>query len=271
MGTQRGSGRRQALTAWLALIVVSLCGPASGALASKARPSVFEATLEEQGQKTPELSTDEFKAVLANNAAVVLDARPKIEFAAAHIPASISIDEKGLLRIVQSFPDRTTSIVVYSNGPYCDWARRRSEELVNMGYSKVSRYQLGLAVWRALGNAAETSLDGFRRVFNANHVVLLDARSRAQYSAGTIPSAESVLSGEVARAMQDHRLQYYDRGIRIIVFGNSAGEARSVAEEIARNAYPNSSFFGGTYQDLKRAKFFSERKPSPSNLDGLTR
>jgi len=201
----------------------------------------------------------------------VLDARPKQEFAAAHIPSSISIDEKGLLRIVQAFPDRTANVVVYSNGPYCDWARRRSDELVGMGYSKVSRYQLGMAVWRALGNAAETSLDGFRRVFHANQVVLVDARSRAEFAAGTIPAAESILSGEVGKAMQDHRLQYYDRGIRIIVFGNSEREARTVAEEIAWNAYPNSSFFGGTYQDLKRAKFFSERKPSPSNLDGLTR
>lgn len=56
-----------------------------------------------------------------------------------------------------------------------------------------------------------------------------------------------------------------------MVFSTSANEARAVADEIALNAYPNSSFFGGTYQELKRAKFFSERKPSPSNLDGLTR
>jgi len=271
MGTARDPGGRRKLAVSLALIVVWFCGAASGATPSKARTSVFEATLEEQGQKTPELSTDELKAVLAGNAAVVLDARPKSEFAAAHIPASISIDEKGLLRIVQAYPDRATQLVVYSNGPYCDWARRRSEELVNMGYSRVSRYQLGLAVWRALGNTAETSLDGFRRMFNANHAVLVDARRRAAYAAGTIPAAESVLSGEVARAMQDHRLQYYDRGIRIIVFGDNAREARAVADEFARNAYPNSSFFGGTYQDLIRAKFFSERKPSPSNLDGLTR
>jgi hypothetical protein len=47
--------------------------------------------------------------------------------------------------------------------------------------------------------------------------------------------------------------------------------SRAVAEEIALNAFPNSSFFGGTYQELKRARFFSERKPSPSNPDGLTR
>lgn len=253
------------------VIVASLCEAAPLPVSPKAKLTVFEATLEEQGQKTPELSTDEFKAFMARKGALVLDARPIREFAIAHIPGSISVDETGFLRLVQAFPDRSTDIAVYSNGPSCDHARRRADELVNLGYSRVSRYQLGLAVWRALGNTAETTLQGFRRVFSENSAVLIDARSRAEYTAGTIPSAESVRAGEVSKARQDHRLQYYDRYTRILVFGNSAGEARMVAEEIALNAYPNSSFFGGTYQELIRARFFSERKPSHSNLDGLTR
>ena len=110
-----------------------------------------------------------------------------------------------------------------------------------------------------------------RRMFSDNSAVLIDARSHAEYAAGTISAAESILAGEVSKATQDHRLQYYDHNTRIIVFGNSAGEARAVADEIALNAYPNSSFFGGTYRELKRARFFSERKPSPPNLEGLTR
>lgn len=95
-------------------------------------------------------------------------------------------------------------------------------------------------------------------------------RGRAEYSAGMIPAAESSRAGEVSQATRDHRLGYYDRNTRIVVFGDSA-EARAVADEIALNAYPNSSFFGGTHRELKRAKRFSERKPSPSNLDGLGR
>lgn len=95
--------------------------------------------------------------------------------------------------------------------------------------------------------------------------------SRAEYLAGTVPAAENIRAGEVGKARRDRRLQYYDTSTRIVVFGNSAGEARTVAEEIALNAFPNSSSFGGTYQELKRARFFSERNPSPSNPDGLTR
>ena len=247
------------------------CDAAPATRATKAKPTVFEATLGEQGQKTPELSTDELKAFLARKNGVVFDARPNREFALAHVPGSLNIDETGFIRLVQAYPDRTTDIVVYASGPFSDQARRRAEELVNLGYSKVTRYQLGLAVWRALGNAAETSAQGFRRILAESNAVIIDSRSRAEYLAGTIPAAENVRAGEVGKAMRDRRLQYYDTNTRIVVFGNSANEARMVANEIALNAYSNSSFFGGTYQELKRAKFFSERKPSPSNLDGLTR
>ncbi|MCJ7839228.1 MAG: rhodanese-like domain-containing protein, partial [Burkholderiales bacterium] len=159
--------------------------------------------------------------------------------------------------------------VVYSDGPFCDLATTKSDDLVRMGYSNVSRYQLGLPVWRILGNAAETNLQGFREIFRARNAVIVDARPRAEYAAGTIPTAHSIIAGEASKAKQDRRLRYLDPNIRIVVFANSARVARGVAEEISRNAYPNSSYFGGTYHDLKRDKFFLERAPSPYFLDGL--
>jgi rhodanese-related sulfurtransferase len=211
------------------------------------------------------------KAVLASGSAIVFDARPRDEYAIAHIPGSINLDETRLGRFTQTYGDQTAAMVVYSNGPFCDLARTKSDELVRLGYTNVSRYQLGLPVWRILGNAAETTLDGFREIFRMRNAVIVDARPRAEYAAGTIPTAQSILAGEAGRARQDHRLRYLDPNIRIVVFANSAREARGVAEEISRNAYPNSSYFSGTYQDLKREKFFLERKPSPYFLDGLSR
>ena len=251
-----------AIAAWFA------CAPA---LASKARPSVYETTMEEQGQKTPELATDELKGLLAKGGALLFDARPAEEYAIAHIPGSLILDEKQLGRFTQSFPDRGTNIIVYSNGPFCDRAKLRSEDLQRLGYTKISRYQLGLPVWRALGNTAETSLQGFRQVARESSTVIVDARSRAQYAAGTVPGAQAILAGEVSRAEKDRRLRYLDHSTRVIVFGNSAGEARSVADELARNAYSNASYFGGAYTELKQAKFFTERKPSASDLDDLTK
>jgi len=236
---------------------------------SKEKLTVFEATLEVHPRTTPELSTNEFKSFLARRSGLVFDAQADRAFAAAHVPGSISIEETGFLRLVQAYPDRSTEIVVYANGPFADSTRRRADELVKLGYTKVRRYQLGLVVWRALGNTAETTLQGFRRMYSENNAVTVDARSRAEFAAGTIPAAESILPGEAYQATRDHRLQFFDRNTRVVVFANSAGEARRVAEEIARQGYPNSSYFGGTYPDLKQAKFFSERKPSASTLHGL--
>ena len=104
----------------------------------------------------------------------------------------------------------------------------------------------------------------FAKSFTRAMPLIVDARTRAEYAVGTIPTAQSILAGEASKAKLDRRLRYLDPNTRIVVFANSAREARGVAEEISRNAYPNSSYFGGTYQQLLREKFFLERKPSAS-------
>lgn len=253
-------------------IVVALSPAVAAAPAPASKPSVYQTTLEERDQETPEVSTEQLQLTLAKNAAIVLDARPKDQYAIAHIPGSINLEEKGVIRFIQSYPDRSAGIIVYSSGPYCDWARQRAAELVSLGYTKVSRYQLGLSVWRALGQTAETSAHGLRHIFgNENNAVIVDARNRAEYVAGTIPGAESILAGEGREAARDRRLGFYDYNARIVVFSNNAENARVVAEELARNSYSNSSYVSATYDDLKRAKFFTPRKPSPSYLENLRR
>ena len=252
-------------------MAILACVPGTSPAATAAKPSVYESILEEHGRGTPEVSTEEMQALVSRGGAIVFDARPKNEYALAHIPGSINLDEKELGRFTQTYADQAAPMVVYSNGPFCDLARSKSDELVRLGYLKVGRYQLGLPLWRMLGNAAETSLAGLREIFRTGNGVIVDARSRSEYSAGTIPTAQSIIAGEAGKAKQDRRLRYLDPNTRIVVIANSAREARGVAEEISRNAFPNSSYFGGTYQQLKREKFFLERPPSPNFLDGLNR
>ncbi len=273
MSTPRRFDSFGAALALLAAVSFLACAahPALATQSAKAKASIYDAVLEEQTQSTPELSTAELKAALAQGSEVVFDARSKDEYALGHIPGSINLDDTQLGRITQTYTDRSTGIIVYSDGPFCDLARARSEDLVRLGYTKVSRYQLGMPVWRALGNATETTLQGFRQIFRSGNAVIVDARSRAEYSAGTIPTAVSIRAGEAGQAKEDRRLRYLDPNTRIVVFANSAREARGVAEEISRNAYPNASYFGGTYEELKREKFFLERKPSAYFLDNFKR
>jgi rhodanese-related sulfurtransferase len=134
---------------------------------------------------------------------------------------------------------------------------RVAEPLIGKGYANIKRYQLGLPVWRAFGNTVQTDMPGFRYIFSGDKTaVFVDARSTEQFQAGTVPAAVSVRAGEAEAANTDGRLPYTDKGTRIVVFADRPETARKVAEEIAQKAFWNSSYFGGTYDELKRARLW---------------
>jgi hypothetical protein len=73
------------------------------------------------------------------------------------------------------------------------------------------------------------------------------------FRAGSIPGAVNIRRGEAKVANEDGRLPHADKGTRIVVFSDDTGEASAVATEVAQNAYWNSSYFGGTYEDIRDA------------------
>lgn len=213
-----------------------------------------------------DISTADLVAILKSGPAVLLDVRSVKECAIAHIPGSVCMP--GVLRsdgtfgdhieqIVQTFPDRATPIVLYCNGPFCGKSKRTAQSLAQKGYSNVRRYQLGLPVWRALGNTVQTDLAGLAYILKGDRTaVFVDARAPEKLRVETIPGAVNVRPGEATVANEDGRLPQTDKGTRIVIFGDSVDQARTVATEVARNAYWNSSYFGGTYEDIRRAKLW---------------
>ena len=224
---------------------------------AQTKVSVNQTTLEELNQLTPEISTEELRRILESNSETVLDVRSAAEYAIAHIPGSINVYEKEIERVRQLFSDKAAPFILYCNGPFCGKSKRLSEQLVKLGYTKVRRYQLGLPVWRALGNTVQTDLEGFRYVFAKDKTaVYVDARSTLDFQKETLPGAVNIQQREAEKANEDGRLPYRDKGTRVIVFANSAADARRVAEEIAKKAYWNSSYFGGTFADLKHVQLW---------------
>jgi rhodanese-related sulfurtransferase len=224
---------------------------------AQTKVTVNQTTLEELNQLTPEVSTEELRKILESNSEPVLDVRSATEYAIAHIPGSINVYEKEIERVRQLFPDKAAQFILYCNGPFCGKSKRLSEQLVKLGYTKVRRYQLGLPVWRALGNTVQTDLEGFRYVIAKDKTaVYVDARSTLDFQKETLPGAVNIQQREAEKANEDGRLPYRDKGTRVIVFANSAADARRVAEEIAKKAYWNSSYFGGTFADLKHAQLW---------------
>ena len=224
------------------------------------RPSVFQTTLEETGQATPEITTAQLQTILATNSEPVFDVRFAKEYAIAHIPGTINIFEKEVERIVALHPDRDTPMILYCNGPSCGKSKRTSESLVALGYTHVRRYQLGMPVWRALSQTVQTDMPGVQYIYAGDRTaVWVDARTPAEFTAGSIPGAVNVQAGEAVAANDDGRLPLQDKGTRVVVFGTTVQQARVVAAEVAKRAYWNSSYFGGSFNDLLAAGFINHR------------
>jgi len=201
-----------------------------------------------------EISTEELKQILLEGKFPVIDVRPKEEYAVSHIPGSVNIFETEIEQMMKLCPDKSSGLVLYCNGPHCHKTGRVAEMLSKKDYTNIKKYRDGLPVWLAFGNAAETSLSGFKYVCSSDSTaVLVDARSKEEYGTGTIKSAVNLQAGDIEAANKDGRLPYTDHGTRIIVFGNSVAQARLLAEAIAQRAYWNSSYVTETYENLKKS------------------
>jgi rhodanese-related sulfurtransferase len=231
----------------LTLVTVTLVG--IGEAQEPAR--ITQAVFGDPDPATPEITTEQLQRLLGEGRVPVIDTRSAQEYAIAHIPGSRNLYEKELDQILTTYPDKAVQIVLYCNGPYCGKSRRLSAELVKRGYTGVRRYQLGLPVWRALGNTVQTDLAGLRYILKGDRTaVLVDARSPEVFRKGSLPGTVNIGPGEAEAANEDGRLPKSDKGTRVVVFGETADQARRVAEEVAHKAYWNSSFFGGTFRDL---------------------
>ena len=218
---------------------------------SQQNPTIWQVTLGEPNPVTPEISTEQLQELLAAGKIPVLDVRSAQEYAIAHIPGSVNLYEKEVEQVTRAYPDKAAALVLYCNGPFCGKSKRLSQELVGRGYTHLRRYQLGLPVWRALGNTVQTDLAGARYILAGDKTaVWVDARSPADFARGSVPGAVNIRKGEAEAANDDGRLPKKDKGTRVIIFGDTPDQARQVAIEVAHKAFWNSSYFGGSFRDL---------------------
>ena len=247
----------------VALAICVLC-----VAAAPAAVGIFKATLEEPGQKTSEISTDEMRRILREGTATVLDARPQAEYALSHIPGAKNVaakpgveksmyisDVAEVTRLVHE--DKKTPLVLYCNGPFCGKSKRLAEELHAAGYTSVRRYQLGIPVWRALGGVCAMDFEGFRTVVERDRTaIIIDAREAKEFAAGSLPGARNIPrslvldekdTGEVKRAKDDGRLPMEDHNTRIFVMGEDGPGAKYVAEALAREAFHNVAYYEGAF------------------------
>lgn len=236
--------------------------------------TVFNTTLGDANQKTAEVSTQELRDIIKSGSAVLLDARPPMEYAISHIPGALNVapqlgrpahlyisDVAEVGRLLGGAKDK--ALVIYCNGPFCGKTKRLGTELLGAGYTNVRRYQLGAPGWRTLASEAmQTDLPALRYISRDKTAVWIDAREPAAFRAGTVPGARNIApsgllpgkdQGVMKQAKDDGRLPMEDHNTRIIVFGSNAREARAVADAIASEAFHNVSFVVEPIKEVQRA------------------
>jgi rhodanese-related sulfurtransferase len=228
-----------------------------------ATPNIFQTSLLEPPQPGKELSTEQLQQILASGSMPVFDVRFELEYAISHIPGAINIPpidntsvEREVSQISALFPNNPhAEFVLTCNGPFCSKSKRVAAALAVAGYDNFYRYQLGLPVWRALGNTVRTDFEGFAYIFDRDHTaVFVDARTSRDFLADTVTCAVNVQPGEATAANDDGRLPLWDKGARVVVFADDPQLAKKVASEIAKKAHWSSSYFSGTFADLENSR-----------------
>ena len=230
--------------------------------------TVYKATLAEQNQKTPEISTEEMQRVLADGSTIVIDARKYPEFVAGHIPGAKSTMQASsadrnpsladvTVRAVDQIVggDKSKAIVLYCNGPHCLASKALGELLVAAGFTNVRRYQLGMPMWRTLSGPVEIELEGILRIYKIDQTaVFLDARSAQDFSRRSLPGTYNVPADKlVTEGLGKAPLPVNDFNTRIVLFGRDAAQARALADAMAKTPFQNVSYFPGTFEKLAAA------------------
>jgi len=221
--------------------------------------TVFQATLGEADAKTPEVSTEELRRILADGSAIVLDSRKRSEYVAGHIAGAHNVDAPpaeyvaAVERLLAG--DKTKPLVLYCNGQFCQASRHLAEQLLAGGFAKVRRYQLGIPIWRALGGPIEIELDGIMRIFNVDRTaVFFDARDAEEFSRGGLPGAHNVpIDQPAGGALESAPLPRDDFNTRVVLFGRDCAQARRLADRIGKTPFQNVSYYPGAFETLAGA------------------
>jgi rhodanese-related sulfurtransferase len=217
------------------------------------------ATLAEPNQKTPEVSTEQLRRILADRSAMVIDTRTRDEFEAGHIPGAHMLDAppsdhvRAVERLVRG--NKAAALVLYCNGPYCQASRRLAEQLVDAGFSNVRRYQLGIPLWRALGGPTAIELGGFLRVYKVDlTAVIFDGRSAGEFAKENLAGTLNVPFDDVAAGrLKKLPLPEDDFNRRIVLFGRDGTQARAFADVLRTRPWHNVSYLSASYDALAAA------------------
>ena len=230
-------------------------------------PDVQAATWPEAGPAAPQVSTEELRTIFRRGDALVLDVRNPREYHLGHIPGAFGLESgegpqtvlataRRLLRM-----DRTRALVLYGDGINSEETRRGAEALMAGGFVNLRRYQLGLAVWQALGGVTEIDGEGLAPAWRDRSAVFVDGRETVETRGDQVTGMVQLGVPEVARGAGEGKLPP-DPATRVVAVGREAAQARALAEQLVRRGYRRVAFFGGSWAEFRRITGPGGREPA---------
>jgi len=168
--------------------------------------------------------------------AIVLDTRPPMEFAVAHVPGSIHI---GLSGQYASWAARIVGLDkrIILVGEDADHLRESQLRLARVGIENVQAYlEGGITGWIAggyeLDYIPQISVQEFAELLaqEKNHIAVLDVRERGEVEAGAMENSVRIPLGQLS-----DRVTELDRG-KMFVVHCKGGYRSSIATSILRRA-----------------------------------
>lgn len=123
----------------------------------KAESTAQSCAADHKGHAVKTLSTDELKAVVeSEKAVVVLDARSGKYDDGRRIPGAKTLSEKSTPEeVAKVVGDKDTEVVTYCSNLQCPASARLAAHLKKLGYTHVTEYPEGIAGWVEAGNTVE--------------------------------------------------------------------------------------------------------------------
>jgi len=150
---------------------------------------------------------------------LLLDLRAADKFAAGHIPRALSLPVADLAKYKEAdFPEYKGSLIVFYSDNQAD-VKKALELMMDYGFTKSTYFPGGLAKWLKAGNAAEVgpkpapakltyvrvlaphevSIADFMKALNVSGVMIIDARTSAEFAAGNFKGAVNIPSEEMEK------------------------------------------------------------------------
>jgi rhodanese-related sulfurtransferase len=231
------------------------------------QPDVQAATWPEAAHGAQQVSTEELRTFQRRGDALVLDVRKPREYHLGHIPGAFGLESgEGPQAVVATARrlvrmDRTRAVVLYGDGVNSEEARRGADALLADGFVNLRRYQLGLAVWQALGGVTEVDREGLPLAWRDPSAVFVDGRETAEARGDRLTGMVQLEVPQVARGAGEGKLPA-DPATRMIAVGRETAQARALAEQLVRKGYRRVAFFGGTWAEFRRITGPGGREPS---------